>query len=116
DVLVVTGQFGHYFTGPSALIRYNYRQPGWRLVPYIQGGAGIVLNDAYRTQEQRLIGRWQEFLLQAEVGVRFQVTEHLSLDLEGGFQHISNARLAPRNGGINNLGVTVGFTYTFGNP
>ena len=54
------------------------------------------------------------FLLQVAVGVRFQVTEQWSLDVEAGLQHISNAGLARRNGGINNAGVTVGFTYTFG--
>jgi opacity protein-like surface antigen len=114
NTLVITKQFGSYFTGPSALLRYNYVQPDCLLVPYCQGGAGIVFTDAYREPVQRLIGRWQEFLLQAAVGVHVLVTAQLSLDVEGGFQHISNASLASRNGGINNAGFMVGVTYTFG--
>jgi hypothetical protein len=114
DTLIITRAFGNYFTGPSMLLRYNYIQPQCLLVPYLQGGAGIVFTDAYREPVQRLIGRWQEFLLQLAVGVRFQVTEQWSLDVEAGLQHISNAGLARRNAGINDAGVMVGFTYTFG--
>jgi hypothetical protein len=114
DTLLVTRAFGSYFTGPSAVFRYNFGRPDAMLIPYLQGGAGIVFDDAYRRNDQRLIGRWQEFLLQAAGGVRVALTEQLSLAVEGGFQHISNARLAPRNGGINNVGALIGFTYTFG--
>ncbi len=115
DYFVIVREFGSYFTGPSALVRYNFLQPEASLLkPYIQGGAGIVLTDAYRTPVQRLIGRWQEFLLQAQVGVHYALTEQWSFNVEGGLQHISNARLASRNGGLNSLGFTVGLRYTFG--
>jgi hypothetical protein len=117
DYFVIVRQFGSYFTGPSALLRYNFLQPEASLLKlYIQGGAGIVLTDAYRTPVQRLIGRWQEFLLQTEVGLRYDLTEQLSFQVEGGLQHISNARLATRNGGLNSIGFTVGFRYTLGKP
>jgi hypothetical protein len=114
DTFVITGEFGSYFTGPSVLLRYSWIQPQWLLVPYIQGGTGIVFTDAYRTPVQHLIGRWQEFLLQLAAGVRVRLTEQWSLNVEGGFQHISNAGLADRNGGINNVGFVLGLTYTFG--
>jgi hypothetical protein len=65
---------------------------------------------------QELIGQEFEFLLRAELGLRCWLTESLSFDVEGGFQHISNAGIAVRNGGINNLGFSVGFTYSFGRP
>ena len=42
------------------------------------------------------------------------VTECVSLDVEAGIQHISNAGLARHNGGINNMGGSVGFTYFYG--
>ena len=73
-----------------------------------------MFNDAYRETRQRLIGEQVEFLLRVEFGVRFLVTDNLSLDVEGGLQHVSNASLASRNGGINDLGISVGFTYEFG--
>ena len=42
------------------------------------------------------------------------ITDNLSLDVEGGFQHISNAGLSTHNGGINCLGAAIGLTYFFG--
>jgi hypothetical protein len=106
--------FGSYFTGPCAILRYNFRRDDSCLIPYLQGGAGLVLTDAHQELRQHLIGQAVEFLLRVEVGVRFRLTETFSLDVEGGLQHVSNAGLASRNGGINDLGLSVGFTYEFG--
>lgn len=108
--------FGNYVTGPNAMIRYNFVQPQSILIPYIQAGAGLAFTDAYKAPEsvQELIGQQMEFLLRAELGARLMVTENCSLDAEFGLQHISNATLAPRNGGVNNVGFSLGFTYFFG--
>jgi hypothetical protein len=106
--------FGNYFTGPCYIGRYNLHQPGSCLTPYIQIGAGLEFNDAFKDQDQRLIGRFQEFLLRSEVGLKVDICAGWAFTAEAGFQHISNARLAPRNGGINNIGGAIGFTYTFG--
>jgi hypothetical protein len=115
DYFPILRQFGSYFTGPAVLGRYNFLHPeGSLFTPYIQAGAGLLLTDAYRTQSQRLIGRWQEFLLQTAVGGHYALTEQVSFDVETGLQHISNARLGRRNGGINDIGLTVGVTYRFG--
>src|SRR4051794_5108882 len=113
DVLVapVTKGYADIVVGPSILLRYNFVQPNARLVPYIQGGAGIVYSDAYKTEGQDALGEAVEFILQCQLGVRCILNDRWSLDLEGGFQHISNAGFADRNGGINNLGGSVGFTY-----
>jgi hypothetical protein len=104
---------GVYVVGPSMLVRGNFVQPDARLVPYIQGGAGIVFNDAYHDQDQRAIGQAQEFYLTAAVGLHYLVNLNWSVDAECGYAHISNADLAPRNYGINGLGVAIGLTYTF---
>ena len=45
--------------------------------------------------------------------MKYFVSRNLSLDLEAGFQHISNANSADRNFGVNALGAQVGFTYYF---
>lgn len=108
---------GSYIAGPDAILRYNFVQPQCAFVPYLQAGVGFGLNDGWRTQagqDQPLLGEAFEFLLQAEAGVRYMISDCVSLDIEGGFQHISNAGLARHNGGVNNLGGTVGFTYFFG--
>jgi hypothetical protein len=110
----VTAGFGSIVAGPTALLRYNFVQPEWKVVPYIQGGAGIVYNDAWRDHSQRALGEQWEFYLQATAGVHCLLSPHWSVDLEGGFLHISNANMAARNGGVNALGGSLGVTYYFG--
>lgn len=108
---------GSYIAGPDAILRYNFVQPQCAFVPYVQCGVGMILNDGWRTlpsHDPPLLGEAFEFLLRAEVGVRYMISDCFSIDVEGGFQHISNAGLAHHNGGVNNLGGTVGFTYFFG--
>jgi hypothetical protein len=106
--------YGKYFTGPNAMLRYDFVNPNCILIPYLQGGAGFAFNDAFHNPDQRLIGEFFEFFLRAEFGMHLMLTENLSLNLEAGYQHISNADLASRNGGLNTLGAAVGLTYFFG--
>jgi lipid A 3-O-deacylase len=106
---VVDG-FGDIVVGPTALLRYNWVQPGRRWVPYLQGGAGLVYNNAFEDRSQRAIGEAVEFALKAAVGCHFFLRDNLSLDVEGGYIHISNADLASRNLGINSVGGTLGIT------
>jgi hypothetical protein len=113
NVAEVVEGFGHEFVGPSALLRYNLSD-GTTLVPYVQLGAGIINTDAYKEQRQHLIGEAAEFLLLAEAGLRWKMSDAWSLDLEGGFQHISNADMATRNAGVNCFGGSVGVTFSFG--
>jgi lipid A 3-O-deacylase len=110
---IVTNGFGSYFTGPSVAFRYE-RRPDRDWVPYIQIGSGLALNDAYKDKAQRAIGSVTEFCDQFEAGVRYRITGSLSWDAEVAYQHISNARLAGRNLGVNNVAFLTGFTYTFG--
>jgi len=114
NYLPVVRGFGNYFTGPNALLRYNAVRPDCALVPYGQIGAGFVLNDVWNDPVQHLIGEDFEFLLRAEGGVHLMISESLSMNIEAGYQHISNACLAPRNAGLNNVGAAIGFTWSFG--
>jgi hypothetical protein len=112
---LITSGFGHFLTGPSLLLRGEWR-PDRVLVPYVQFGAGVLFNDAYKDQNQSAIGAVREFNLEADGGLRYRLAPDWSLDAEVTFQHVSNADTARRNGGINDLGFRVGFTYTFGRP
>jgi hypothetical protein len=112
-VSAVTSDYGHWFAGPSFYLRRNFVGPDATFVPYSQVGAGFILNDAYRDKTQDAIGAFFEFYLHLQVGVKYFVSKNLSLDLEGGVQHISNANTAGRNLGVNAAGVQVGFTYYF---
>jgi hypothetical protein len=110
----ITSSYGQWFAGSSLFLRYNWADPGSFLVPYTQGGVGGIFTDAYKDPCQRAIGQAFEFYLHAELGLKCFVAPNLSLDVEGGLQHISNANLATRNFGVNALGGSVGLTYYFG--
>ncbi len=110
----VTRGFGHVATGPSLLLRYNYRRDDCPLVPYIQGGGGLLFNDAYHADEQHLVGGPVEYLLQALVGVHYYLSPRCSLDAEGGYIHVSNADMYSRNVGVNSFGGSVGVTFYLG--
>ncbi|MDD5261160.1 MAG: acyloxyacyl hydrolase [Methylacidiphilales bacterium] len=105
--------FGNVHVGPTGLVRYNFVQPGWKVVPYVQGGAGIVYSDGYQTSSQRALGGCIEFTPQAGVGIRCLLNNNWSVDLEADFEHISNAGIYSRNLGVNAIGGQVGFSYFF---
>jgi hypothetical protein len=109
----ITSKYGSWFAGPSFFLRANWVEPDCPVVPYIQIGTGAVLNDAHEDQSQHAIGQILEFYQHLEVGAKWFVTPDLSLDIEGGIQHLSNGGLARRNYGVNMLGVAIGFTYYF---
>jgi opacity protein-like surface antigen len=104
---------GHYFAGSQSLWRYNFVQPGAKLVPYFELGGGILVNDIYHNQTQRLIGEGFEFGLHSGLGVRWMLTDHWALSFEADYQHVSNAGLSRRNQGLNSLGSTLGINYLF---
>jgi len=108
--------FGNYFAGGTVLVRYNLLRPGSRFVPYAQAGLGAVYSDASKDRSQTAIGQSFEFTPQCAVGLRYFIGRRWTLDGELSFQHISNAQLAERNGGINALGGLVGFTCFFDVP
>ncbi len=104
---------GNYIGGGAVLLRYNFVQPGAKWVPYIQIGAGAVYNDIYKDRSQRLIGQAWEIQAGAALGIRYFFSERLSVNLEGGYRHISNAGMDDRNIGLNSLGGGVGLGLHF---
>jgi Lipid A 3-O-deacylase (PagL) len=104
---------GHGFVGGSALLRYNFVQPQCRIVPYIQAGVGLQYNDAYVDNSQNALGQGLEYTAQGQIGLRYFVTHNLSLDVEAGYEYITNLGQSARNGGINGVGGSVGLTYYF---
>jgi len=104
---------GNYIGGITGLLRYNFVQPDWDLIPYIQGGLGIVYNDVYKDDTQQAIGQAIEFTPQCTIGVHYLVDRNWAVDAEGMFHHISNAGLSKRNNSLNSLGGFIGVTYFF---
>lgn len=115
DFMIADPQdFGSIIVGPSVLLRKELRPSTARMIPYVQAGGGMVYTDADNVASQRVIGRSWEFLLQTGLGCHWRLNDLWMLDVEGSYQHISNARLAARNLGSNNLGVMVGLTREWG--
>jgi opacity protein-like surface antigen len=108
--------FGSYLTGGTLLVRYNLLPAGSNFAPYAQAGLGVVYNDVNKNRSQTAIGQSFEFTPQCAVGVRYFIGSKWSVDGELSFQHISNARLSERNGGINAVGGLIGFTCFFDTP
>ena len=104
---------GNYIGGITGLLRYNFVQPDWDLIPYIQGGLGIVYNDVYKDDTQNAIGQAIEFTPQCSIGVHYLIDKNWAVDGEAMFHHISNAGLSKRNSSINSLGGFIGVTYFF---
>lgn len=100
---------GSYLVGGTGWIRYNFVQPGWRLVPYVQGGLGAEATDFDPT----LIGERFNFNLNIGVGTRWFVAKNWSIDLECLYQHISNAKISHTDVGINAVGPMLGVSYFF---
>ena len=100
---------GSYLAGATVWIRYNFVEPNWRLVPFVQGGLGAELTDF----DQRLIGEKFNFNLNVGAGVRYFVKPNLSIDLECLYQHLSNAKLSSTDIGINAVGPVLGISYYF---
>lgn len=105
--------YGTFMTGITGLVRYNFVQPDWVVVPYVQGGAGIIYTNARNWSGQQAIGGNWEFTPQCAAGLKFLIADNFSFNLEGSFQHISNACTSARNLGVNALGGFAGFTYYF---
>nr|CBX31822.1 hypothetical protein N47_N26470 [uncultured Desulfobacterium sp.] len=59
---------GNIISGVTCLFRYNLPYGTKNFFPYIQAGAGIVYNDAYKDHSQDLIGQATEYTPQISVG------------------------------------------------
>ena len=109
----ITDGPGNWLVGGRVFGRYNFTQPGGRIVPYLQAYGGALGNDIYRDHTQKIIGGGFEFTTGVSVGLHILISRNFGLLLEGGYQRVSNADIYPRNAGLNTLGAQAGFFYFF---
>jgi hypothetical protein len=100
---------GSYIAGMTIWLRYNFVPPGWRFIPYAQGGLGLTSTDI----DREIVGQPFNFNLNLAVGTRYLFSEHWAVSVEYRFQHISNANTAEHNVGINAHGPILGVSYLF---
>ena len=108
---IVRGIENHYF-GFNLGMRYNFVQPGSRLVPYISGGVGAGAIDSHPEVPG---GQGQDFTFNilSAAGISYNVTDHWKIDVGALYQHLSNGGQTDPNPSVNLFGPQVGVTYSF---
>jgi hypothetical protein len=115
---LLTAFGGGIFDGPGDVLfgaemplRYNFVQPGSRLVPFVQFGGGGVYSDAADDDSiQHLIGTDVSFILEGGIGLRWMLNQRCAISCGIDYRHISNDGLARHNAGVNALGGMIGLS------
>lgn len=100
---------GSYIAGGTLWGRYNFVRPGWRLVPFLQAGAGLTTTDI----DHHIVGQPFNFNLNLGAGLRYFLAPRWAINLEYRYQHISNANMGRNNVGINAHGPILGVSFLF---
>lgn len=99
-----------YGGGFNLLLRYDIAT-GTRLVPFLEGGAGVLLSTPQSTAPTSQFRASQfNFTLQIAPGLRYFLSKRTAISLEYRFHHISDAGLTENNPGINSDFVLLGFS------
>lgn len=97
-----------WLVGLTPHLRYNFAT-GTRWIPFIDAGAGVT---ATGIGPPDLSGTF-EFNLQAGVGVRWLLNDHLALSVEGRYLHLSCAGIHDPNLGLNGVTGLLGLSWLF---
>jgi hypothetical protein len=108
---IFRGIENHYF-GFNLGMRYNFVQPGSRLVPYISGGVGAGAIDSHPEVPG---GQGQDFTFNilSAAGISYNVNDHWKIDVGALYEHLSNGGQTDPNPSVNLFGPQVGVTYSF---
>ena len=100
--------------------RYNFVQPGWKIVPYVEGIVGFGFADSRGTTDStgRQTGLGQDFNFQFGIagGVRYDITDEWFVRLAAVYTHFSNAGLSEpgrKNRAIDAAGPELSVGYRF---
>lgn len=109
----VTSGDGTFLFGPALGLRYNFVQPNAPLVPYLQAGAGFVIANAAKqddndTEDVAGLTKSLSGRLFLGAGVHYLLRDNLFLDVEAGYSHFAGSKAAS-----DMVGVQVGVTYFF---
>jgi opacity protein-like surface antigen len=110
---IVHGPENH-FEGIMVGPRYNFVQPGWKIVPYVEGGVGIGFADSNPAWGG--LGQDFNFTFEAGAGAKYNISDDFYVRLGVEYQHVSNAGLSePQfpNHPIDELGPKLSFGYSF---
>ena len=93
--------------------RYNFVQPGWKVIPYVEGTVGVGF--ANSNPAQGGLGQDFNFSFEVGAGAKYQINCDWSVRLGVQYQHISNAGLSSpiKNNPIDALGPILSVGYSF---
>ncbi len=92
-----------YFVGAAGGFRYNFVQPGARLIPYLELRGGIGKSDSRKIYKSMQSDATLSYLLGA--GLRYEVNSRWSVAVGALDQHLSTGFFAARDYGADALGV-----------
>jgi opacity protein-like surface antigen len=103
----------HHVEGFMAGPRYNFVQPGWKLIPYVEGGVGFGFADS--NPQGGGLGQDFNFSFSAGAGAKYLISDEWFVRLGVGYQHYSNAGLSDPipNHPIDELGPKLSVGYSF---
>jgi len=110
---IVHGPENH-FEGFMAGPRYNFVQPGWKIIPFIEGGVGIGFADS--NPQRGGLGQDFNFSFDVAAGAKYNICDDFFVRLAVLYQHVSNAGLSEPehpNHPIDALGPKLSFGYSF---
>ncbi len=102
----------NFYYGVSAGFRYNFVQPGARLVPYVSGGVGLGWIDSHANVFGAQ-GQDFTFNILTALGVSYRLNDRTSLTVGALYQHLSNGGQTDPNPSLNLFGPQVGLTWAF---
>lgn len=110
----------NHLAGLSVGPRYNFVQPGWKFVPFVEGTVGVLFADSNPTTraDGTGLGLGQDFnfTFGVAVGFRYDFTENWYARLACDYMHVSNAGMSEpehQNEAIDALGPKVSVGYRF---
>jgi opacity protein-like surface antigen len=118
---IIDGREHHLF-GIQSGPRYNFVQPGWKLVPFIESEVGLGFADSNGRYAYGLkngpsgLGQDFNFMFTVGAGVKYDITADLYTHVAIKYTHYSNAGLSEpgrQNEGIDSAGPEFALGYRF---
>ena len=108
---IVQGIENHYF-GFNFGTRYNFIQPGSRIIPYFGGGLGLGWIDSHPHIPG---GQGQDFTFNilTAAGISYKLNEQWKIDVGVLYEHLSNGGQTDPNPSLNLFGPQIGVNYSF---
>ncbi len=110
----------NHLGGISVGPRYNFVQPGWKIVPFVEGTVGVLFadSDPLSRPDGSAVGLGQDFNFTFGVaaGFRYDINDSWYLRLACDYMHVSNAGLSEpehQNKAIDALGPKLSVGYRF---